>query len=472
MKPPSRGTKLSNITPKKTASLGKATVDRTVWLGGIPDAIKRDKSLIARSLETQYGAVESLQIREKSDGKSWAFAVFKKVQSAFNAAVMGIKGIQIEDMRGASFTLQVEPVALRKELDEFGALASMWSKTVKQSTHGKHLQVLQDKLEAKGGNAHTAFRVFKGFQRKGANPHDVITLEEFKTACTKLNLGVQDDEMEAMFVDLGGRTDAGGITVSQLYQLVMGSDKDLQSLVWEEDAAPPKGRPQYDISAFAATGGTEHGETAAVERTVWVGNISKAVTSCPFERDVQHSFERQFGAIEFAEFRIKQGSDRSWGFITFQDPACAQNATARGTVSVDVQGVRHTVTVKPASVDKEAGESGAFPSMWTNAVEHTAHGKHLKALRAKLEARGGNAHSAFRAFKSLDANADKVSTGYLTRDEFLEGCRILNLGMSRDDVDALFVDIGGAKGKGLTTKDLYTIVMGSDKDLTRERFGN
>ena len=70
MKPPSRGTKLSNITPKKTASLGKATVDRTVWLGGIPDAIKRDKSLIARSLETQYGAVESLQIREKSDGKS------------------------------------------------------------------------------------------------------------------------------------------------------------------------------------------------------------------------------------------------------------------------------------------------------------------------------------------------------------------------------------------------------------------
>ena len=43
--------------------------------------------------------------------------------------------------------------------------------------------------------------------------------------------------------------------------------------------------------------------------------------------------------------------------------------------------------------------------------------------------------------------------------------------MSRDEVDALFVDIGSMKGKGITTKDLYTIVMRSDKDLTREQFG-
>ena len=44
--------------------------------------------------------------------------------------------------------------------------------------------------------------------------------------------------------------------------------------------------------------------------------------------------------------------------------------------------------------------------------------------------------------------------------------------MSTDDVDALFQDIGCMAGAGLTTKDLYAIVMGSDKDLTREKFGH
>lgn len=459
--------------PQQMVALGKATVDRSVWLGGIPNAIKMNKALITRSLEKQYGALESLTIREKSSDNSWAFAVFRELQSAFNAAVKGINGIEIEDTYGESYILHVEPVALRDELDESGALAGVWSKTVEKSANGKYLRVLRDKLEAKGGNAHTAFRVFKGFQRKGAHPHDAIVLEEFKTACTNLNLGMQTDEMEALFIDLGGRTDAGGITLSQLYQLVMGSDKDLQTLVWEADAPPPKGVPQYERRAVSeAKGGMEHGETAAAQRTVWVGNISRKVTSRPFERDIQRSFDKQFGAVEFAEFRIKQGSDRSWGFVVFKDPLSARNATAQANISVDVQGMRHTVAVKPASVNREVGETGAFANMWTQAVEHTTHGKHLKALRAKLEARGGNAHSAFRAFKSIDANVDEASTGYISRDEFREGCRILNLGMSSDDVDALFQDIGGMTGKGLTTRDLYTIVMGSDKDLTRENFGH
>lgn len=66
----------------------------------------------------------------------------------------------------------------------------------------------------------------------------------------------------------------------------------------------------------------------------------------------------------------------------------------------------------------------------------------------------------------------QVSTGVITRDEFREGCRLLNLGISKEDCDALFQDIGGENSRGLTTKDLYTIVMGSDKDLTREKFGH
>ena len=43
--------------------------------------------------------------------------------------------------------------------------------------------------------------------------------------------------------------------------------------------------------------------------------------------------------------------------------------------------------------------------------------------------------------------------------------------MSKDDVDALFQDIGGTKGPGLTTKELYAIVMGSDKDLASDKIG-
>ena len=43
--------------------------------------------------------------------------------------------------------------------------------------------------------------------------------------------------------------------------------------------------------------------------------------------------------------------------------------------------------------------------------------------------------------------------------------------MSTDDVDALFQDIGGMAGAGLTTKDLYAIVMGSDRDLASDKIG-
>ena len=77
-------------------------------------------------------------------------------------------------------------------------------------------------------------------------------------------------------------------------------------------------------------------------------------------------------------------------------------------------------------------QRSAQASMWSKSIETTGHGKHLKALRAKLEAKGGFAHSAFRTFKTLSGHTEsgdqRSGDATISQEEFREGCRLLNLG--------------------------------------------
>ena len=220
-RPASRGGVAAPTALRAPAS--SAAVARSVWLGGIPDAIQQSKREITDALTLQFGPVESLQIREKRGDASWGFAVFKDPKAAFHAAMTGTAGVAVGS---AGYSLTVEPLALHSQMrteqrkgNEDGALATMWSKTIHGTRHGKNLNVLRDKLEAAGGNAHSAFRTLKGFDRKSVrdgDSSDKINGEEFHAACTKLNLGMSKQETQDLFDDLGGQfTD--GITLTDLY---------------------------------------------------------------------------------------------------------------------------------------------------------------------------------------------------------------------------------------------------------------
>ena len=89
---------------------------------------------------------------------------------------------------GSGWPVNVEPLAMRREMaeewregNEGGALPDMWRKTVENTAHGQHLAKLRAALEAKtGGMAHSTFRLFKQFQRKGKQPSSGISLDEFR----------------------------------------------------------------------------------------------------------------------------------------------------------------------------------------------------------------------------------------------------------------------------------------------------
>lgn len=221
-----------------------AAMERTIWIGGIPEALISSNStdtlreLIGKSAAAQYGDVESVTIRTKAGDKSWGFVIFKQPNSAFSAVAK--QSIGVKDWGGSVWSLNVEPLAMRREMaeewregNEGGALPKMWRKTVENTAHGKQLAKLQEALEVKsGGMAHSTFRLFKQFQRKGKQPSSGITLEEFTAEAEALNFNLNQTELEALFADLGG--DYGGISLDMLYQVLMGSNADLGSAVWEK----------------------------------------------------------------------------------------------------------------------------------------------------------------------------------------------------------------------------------------------
>lgn len=222
---------------------GPAAMERTVWVGGIPEALVNSintetlKEVIGKSSAAQFGDVESVTLRLKADDKTWGFVTFSQPKSAFDAVA---KQSFTVDWGGTAWSVNIEPLAMRREManewrqgNEAGALPEMWRKTVESTTHGKHLAKLRAALEAKtGGLAHTTFRLFKQFQRKGKQPSSGITLEEFQAETDALNFNLNPAELESLFADLGGEYDSG-ISLQMLYQVLMGSDKDLASAVFE-----------------------------------------------------------------------------------------------------------------------------------------------------------------------------------------------------------------------------------------------
>jgi hypothetical protein len=223
---------------------GPAAVERTVWIGGIPEALVGSidieilKHLVGKAAAEQFGDVESVNLRPKPGDKSWGFVIFSRPDSAFSAVAKQSFAVE---WGGTGWTVNIEPLAMRREMaeewregNEAGALPDMWRKTVENTAHGQHLVKLRAALEAKtGGMAHSTFRLFKQFQRKGKQPSSGITLDEFRAEAEALNFNLNPTELEALFADLGGEYD-GGISLQMLYQVLMGSDKDLATAVWEQ----------------------------------------------------------------------------------------------------------------------------------------------------------------------------------------------------------------------------------------------
>ena len=223
---------------------GAAAMERTVWIGGIAEAlvgsmnIEMLKELIGKAIASKFGDVESVTMRPKPGDKTWGFVIFSQPDSAFTAVASQSFNV---DWGGTSWTVGVEPLAMRREMaeewregNEGGALPEMWRKTVENTAHGQHLIKLRAALEAKtGGMAQSTFRLFKQFQRKGKQPSSGITLDEFRAEAEALNFNLNLNELEALFADLGGEF-GGGISLQMLYQVLMGSDKDLTTAVWEQ----------------------------------------------------------------------------------------------------------------------------------------------------------------------------------------------------------------------------------------------
>ena len=81
--------------------------------------------------------------------------------------------------------------------------------------------------------AHSTFRLFKEFQRKGKRPSSGISYQEFSAEAEKLNFNLGRTELESLFADLGGEY-GGGISLQMLYSVLMGNDNDLTTAVWEQ----------------------------------------------------------------------------------------------------------------------------------------------------------------------------------------------------------------------------------------------
>ena len=222
------GVLLHTNTVKNTP--GPAAVERTIWVGGIPEVLVSSQTievlreLIGKSAAAQFGDVEGVTLREKPGDKSWGFVIFKNPDSAF--AAMSKQSLAL-DWGGSVWTISIEPLAMRREMaeewregNEGGALPDMWRKTVENTAHGKHLTKLRAALEAKtGGMAHSTFQLFKRFQSKGMQPSSGITLQEFRAEAEALNFHLDPAELQSLFTDLGG--EYGGISLQMLYQVLV-----------------------------------------------------------------------------------------------------------------------------------------------------------------------------------------------------------------------------------------------------------
>lgn len=193
--------------PAAAAAAPKAAhsaVDSSIWIGNIPENLCEEE-LLKKAATQAFGPVEQVTIRRKGPGKlSWALMVMQSTDAAFKAVVAGKLPVKDPEY-GEMHELLVQPVALKKELGEHGSgqLANVWRKTISKTSHGKNLDLFRQKIEQKvEGGANSVLVLFKQFRQTSGSSDNEITIDEFKLCVSKLNLGMNDSQIHALFSDI------------------------------------------------------------------------------------------------------------------------------------------------------------------------------------------------------------------------------------------------------------------------------
>jgi Ca2+-binding EF-hand superfamily protein len=197
-----------------------SAVESSIWVGNIPASFC-DEELLKIAAARAFGPVDHVTLRRKGEGKpSWAMIMMLNHDDVKRAVVAGkltVKDPEFDDM----IELLVQPVALKKELGSAsGQLADVWRKTLSKTSHGKNLDLFRHKIESKiEGGANSVLKLFKQFRQTAGSANNEITADEFKFCVAKLNLGMSDSQVQALFSDID--MDHGGSIGLQEFELAI-----------------------------------------------------------------------------------------------------------------------------------------------------------------------------------------------------------------------------------------------------------
>lgn len=204
---------------KAAAPKSLSAVDSSIWLGNIPSSLC-DEELLKKEVSKAFGPVDHVTLRRKANKPSWAMVAMLNPDAVLKGVVAGKLDVKDPEY-GEMHELLVQPVALKKELgDASGKLADVWRKTISKTSHGKNLNLFRQKIESRvEGGANSVLKLFKEFRYTAGSANNEITVDEFKYCVSKLNLGMSESQVHALFSDID--LDHGGSIGLQEFEVAI-----------------------------------------------------------------------------------------------------------------------------------------------------------------------------------------------------------------------------------------------------------
>ena len=460
--------------------------DTAVWVGGVPPELGEAE---LREMMERFGAVTAVSMRAKDDGSSWAFVIFAEAEAA--AQVCSYMTIA-----EAGHAVQVaRPDFARMTHADKKVFGQVWRETLKKTKFGRVLDSLRSQIEQSvPGGVRTMLKDFKQFRTKARSEDNLIDVKEFGAALRHCNLDMQKEEVAELFEDIDVDS-SGFIDKDEFTLFVMGQHHALgakhsavneggqgnhfeqaqmelhgsggaekkQKEIWRTEAKKHQSAQVRDH-----TGGEET-QVAAVDRSVWVGNIPAALAE---EDVIKTAMESAFGEVDAVQLR-KKGQDKlSWCFVIMKEASAAHKAVAAGSVkageSQDVELKLEPVALKRelhAARQTANNPDGALGDVWRKTVQQTSHGKQLHLLRTKLQEKTqGGANSVLRLFKEFQRAAYSADHK-ITMDEFKTAVQRLNLPLSENEIEHLFLDLDMTQSGAITLDEFREAVLGKYGEL-------
>ena len=396
--------------------------DAAVWVGGVPPELGEQG---LREMMERFGTVTAVSLREKDDHTFWGYVIFAEPKVA---------------MKVCSYvTIAEAGIAIRVSRPDFAHMThgdkkvfgQLWRETLKKTKFGRVLDSLRNKIEQSvKGDVRTMLKDFQQFRSKARSDDNLIDVKEFGQALRMCNLDMPQAEVEELFADID--VDGSGyIDKDEFSVFIMGSYHALgakHSAVHEGGEGDHFARAQMDqhTSGGAAkkqkdawraaakkhtstqvrshTSGEET-KAAAIDRSVWVGNIPHDLAR---EDTVKAAMESAFGEVDAVQLRRKGADQLSWGFVIMKEADTAHKAVVAGSVKIGEEDLK----LEPVALKREFAAStadhptGALGDVWRKTVKHTSHGKQLDLLRTKLQEKThGGSNSVLRLFKEFQRQA-------------------------------------------------------------------